>query len=187
MLKVFLFLILLTSLPVNAEEKKYIARLEWCEHDAETLKGVLQWGIENEYLDPRESWMFEKELGRPNYLQACRLLRERLEDLQDAPPSCDFQRFPSTDTITAMLTFNKEYEKNLETQQAMDWNKNRYEKVLQETRYLHSIWSAILEYPSRMADDTRTPAQTEVRNGRNRQRELLCWAISSMCPSLAIP
>jgi hypothetical protein len=144
MLKVFLGLLL--SLPVNAKSEKYIAKLGEYQNNQELMEEVRKWGVDNEYLDPREKWIFSPQYlkDQQNYVTTCRTLRERYEDLHDAPPLGDSNRYPSGHDILQKLAFNRTFEEHLEMQKLyaagqQEW----YEKALEETHTLNAIWSAM--------------------------------------------
>ena len=80
-----------------------------------TLQSV---AIEWEILDPRE---IRYVLTRPeDFASDLKLLRRRYQDLKDAPPLVDCQRFPDRSTISDLLAFNRAYRQYLDNRQSLE-------------------------------------------------------------------
>jgi hypothetical protein len=145
MLKVFLTILL--ALPVNADEEKYIAKLGKFHKDNQLKIDIIQWATDQELIHERwrDDWGFTPQASSEQFIQSCRLLRERFEECKDAPWSSEARRFPPPDEIMKILAFNKQYEQNLEMQQMVHWNKEWFDDALRETRQLYGLWSKIAE------------------------------------------
>jgi len=101
-----------------------------------TLQAVaIQWEI----LDPRE---IRYVLTRPeDFASDLKLLRRRYQDLKDAPPLLDCQRFPDRSTISDLLAFNRAYRQYLDNRQSLEmvhtWE---VRDALQEADHLYHVW-----------------------------------------------
>lgn len=74
------------------------------------------------------------------------LLRRRSQDLRNAPPAGDAQRFPCREAVTQMLTFNREMRKTLEARLAFDAPQRKlYQQAIVELDQLHALWDTIRE------------------------------------------
>lgn len=95
--------------------------------------------VEWEILDPRE---LRYVLVRPEDFKAdLSLLRRRYQDLTDAPPLIDSQRFPDRVTINDYLAFNRAYRQHMDVRQPAElyrWWEVR--SALQETDHLYQVW-----------------------------------------------
>ncbi len=72
------------------------------------------------------------------------LLRRRYQDLADAPPLHDCERFPSRDVVNELLSFNRAYRQYLGSRQPVDlarWWEFRI--AIQETDCLYHIWDTL--------------------------------------------
>ncbi len=98
--------------------------------------------IQMEILDPRE---VRYVLTRPeDFASDLKLLRRRYEELVDAPPLNDCQRFPERAIINDLLAFNRSYRQHIDTRQAMElahWWELR--EAVQETDRLYQVWDTI--------------------------------------------
>jgi hypothetical protein len=98
--------------------------------------------IQFEILDPRE---VRYVLTRPeDFVSDVRLLRRRYQDLIDAPPLCDCQRFPDRATINDLLAFNRAYRQRVDSRQAMElvhWWELR--EAVQEADRLYQVWDTL--------------------------------------------
>jgi hypothetical protein len=69
------------------------------------------------------------------------MLRRRYQDLKDAPPLVDCQRFPDRSTISDLLAFNRAYRQHLDNRQTMEmvhtWE---VRDALQEADHLYHVW-----------------------------------------------
>jgi hypothetical protein len=107
------------------------------------LRPVLQkLAVEWEILDPRE---VKYKLTRPEDF-ACDLkeLRRRYQDLVDAPPLLDGQRFPDRAVISDLLAFNRAYRQQIDNRQAVElahWWELR--EAVQEADRLYHIWDTL--------------------------------------------
>jgi hypothetical protein len=108
-----------------------------------TVRPTLQTlAISWEILDPRE---VRYVLTRPEDFAAdLKLLRRRQQELADAPPLCDGQRFPGRALINDLLSFNRAYRQHLDSRQALDvtywWELH---EALQESDRLYQIWDTV--------------------------------------------
>lgn len=99
---------------------------------------ALQWEI----LDPQE---LPYLLVRPeDFFSDLNLLRRRYEELADAPPLSDAQRFPAIETITEYLTRNRAFKQTLEIRSSCDLHKSwEARATIQETDHLYQIWDSV--------------------------------------------
>jgi hypothetical protein len=95
--------------------------------------------IRREILDPCEQ---RYVLVRPEDFRAdLAMLRRRFQDLADAPPLLDSQRFPDRVTINDYLAFNRAYRQHIDVRQPAElsrWWELR--EALQETDHLYQVW-----------------------------------------------
>ena len=123
--------------------------------------------IHYEILDPREvRYVLTRTDDFPSDL---RLLRRRYDDLADAPPLHDCERFPQRDMVNELLSFNRAYRQYLCCRQPVDLGRWwEFRAALQETEYLYQVW------------DTLRDARCEYyyvtvrRRALKKLRELLC-------------
>ena len=98
--------------------------------------------VEWEVLDTREVRYI---LTRPeDFTSDLNLLRRRCQELADAPPAHDCQRFPDRATINELLAFNRAYRQHLDMRQPAEparWWELR--SVLQETDQLYQVWDTV--------------------------------------------
>ncbi len=72
------------------------------------------------------------------------LLRRRYQDLKDAPPLADAERFPDREGVNALIQFNRGYRQHLADRQA--WEADRSDVIgvaLAETDRLYRVWDAV--------------------------------------------
>jgi hypothetical protein len=95
-----------------------------------------------EILDPHElQFTFTRQVDYPGDMK---LLRQRFQELHDAPPVHDSMRFPSRQLIGEMLTFNRNYREHLEKCKIAGTTPNQdFQQALQEVDRLYQIWDAI--------------------------------------------
>jgi hypothetical protein len=94
-----------------------------------------------EVLDPRET---SYVLARPLHFDTdLRLVRQRSHDLADAPPLADAQRFPPRDTICEMLSFNRDYHRNLSLRRQAQGGRDGLDEALDEADQLYRVWDAV--------------------------------------------
>jgi hypothetical protein len=108
-----------------------------------TLRQAIQAvALEWEILDPREVRYL---LARPEDFEAdINLLRRRYQELADAPPLIDCERFPDRETINDLLAFNRSYRQYLDARLPMHmarWWELR--TALQETDQLYQVWDTV--------------------------------------------
>jgi hypothetical protein len=98
--------------------------------------------VEWEILDPRE---IRYVLSRPeDFSSDLGLLRRRLQDLADAPPANDCERFPDRAAINDLLSFNRAYRQHIDVRQPGEpgrWLEIR--NALQETDHLYQVWDTV--------------------------------------------
>jgi hypothetical protein len=95
-----------------------------------------------ELLDPREG---KYVLVQPDDLVAdvC-LLQGRYQELMDAPPVSDAQRFPCREAVCEMLTFNRAYHRNLAARRdALGSGMGDLDCTLDETDQLYRLWDLV--------------------------------------------
>ena len=101
-------------------------------------KLAVQWEI----LDPRE---VRYVLTRPeDFATDLKLLRRRQQDLVDAPPLSDGQRFPERAVISDLLAFNRAYRQQIDSRQAVEvvhWWELR--EAVQEADRLYHVWDTV--------------------------------------------
>ncbi len=112
---------------------------EWFAYTAGSLQLL---GVQWEVLDAREC---KHILTDPQeYYEDLKLLQNRFQNLIDAPPLVDCKRFPNRDAINDMLTFNRNYRRDLEARLLFDRVHNeQISAALQETDYLYRIWDTV--------------------------------------------
>jgi hypothetical protein len=98
--------------------------------------------IRLEILDERET---RYVLARAEDFETdLELLRRRYQDLRDAPPLADADRFPGREAVNHLIQFNRTYRTHLEGRQA--WEADRAEVIgvaLSETDRLYRVWDAV--------------------------------------------
>jgi hypothetical protein len=98
--------------------------------------------VEWEILDPRE--VRYKLTRAEDFALDLKELRRRYQELADAPPLHDGQRFPDRATISDLLAFNRAYRQHLDNRQAVEpahWWELR--EALQEADRLYQIWDTV--------------------------------------------
>lgn len=108
---------------------------------------VIRWpmmalAIENEILDTRELLYV---LARPgDMFSDIQMLRQRYQELCDAPPLSDSYRFPNRLVVNEMLVFNRAYKKYLEERRPLEQvNPGLLRTVMLETDLLYQVWDAV--------------------------------------------
>jgi hypothetical protein len=104
-----------------------------------TIQAVaIQWEI----LDPRE---VRYVLTRSeDFASDLKLLRRRYQELANAPPVSDCQRFPDRATISDLLTFNRAYRQHLDSRLSVElvrWWELR--EAVQEADRLYQVWDTV--------------------------------------------
>ncbi|MER3416251.1 MAG: hypothetical protein C4297_08595 [Gemmataceae bacterium] len=96
---------------------------------------ALDWEI----LDPRETRYI---LARPEDLASdLKLLRDRYQDLKDAPPLVDCLRFPDRSTINELLVHNRAYRNSTEARQPIELtHRADILSAQREADLLYQIW-----------------------------------------------
>jgi hypothetical protein len=99
---------------------------------------AVQWEI----LDPREVRYI---LARPDdFSNDLTLLRNRYQELKDAPKLNDGQRFPDRGTVNELLSFNRAYRRYLDARQTMEPDRASVVRAaLKETDCLYQVWDAV--------------------------------------------
>ena len=112
-------------------------------HHGDAFRLTLQQAAINlEILDRRE--VRYVLMRREEYSSDLSLLRRRYQDLEDAPPLNDCERFPSRDVVNELLSFNRAYRQYLGSRQPLDlarWWEFRI--AIQETDCLYHIWDTL--------------------------------------------
>ena len=99
---------------------------------------ALKWEI----LDPRE---VSYVLVRPEDFAAdLKMLRQRHQDLVNAPPVIDAERFPDRATVADLLSFNRAYRQQMEIRQAVEpthwWE---LQEAVREADRLYQVWDSV--------------------------------------------
>src|SRR6185503_13172334 len=94
--------------------------------------------VEWEILDPREVRYI---LARPDdFTNDLTLLRNRYQELKDAPKLNDGQRFPDKRTVDDLLSFNRAYRRYLDARQTMEPDRAPVVRAaLKETDWLYQV------------------------------------------------
>jgi hypothetical protein len=73
-----------------------------------------------------------------------KLLRRRYQELANAPPVSDCQRFPDRATISDLLTFNRAYRQHLDSRLSVElvrwWD---LREAVQEADRLYQVWDTV--------------------------------------------
>jgi hypothetical protein len=103
---------------------------------------LLSLALEWEILDPRET---RYVLTRPDDLSSdLKMLQGRYQDLIDAPPLADAQRFPDRAIVNELLVFNRAYRSYVELRQPTEMaHLNDLRAVQREVDYLYQVWDAV--------------------------------------------
>jgi hypothetical protein len=94
-----------------------------------------------EILDPRETSFLA---SADEFQRDLDILRNRHQELADAPLVADGGRFPDRESVNALLRFNRAYYRNLEGRQV--WEPDRADLigvVMAETDRLYEVWDAV--------------------------------------------
>jgi hypothetical protein len=98
--------------------------------------------VEWEILDPRE----ERLLHLEDFAADLAALRRRYQELKDAPPLADANRFPERSRVADMLRFNRTYRRGLNARQVMDRDRAEWLKeAVREADELYRIWDLVRE------------------------------------------
>jgi hypothetical protein len=98
--------------------------------------------VEWEILDPREvRYILARAEDFDNDLN---ILRNRYQELKDAPKLNDSQRFPDRGTVNELLAFNRAYRRYLDARQAVEQDRGPcLRAALKETDSLYQVWDAV--------------------------------------------
>lgn len=98
--------------------------------------------LDMEILDPRET---RYVLARPgDMFSDIQMLRQRYQELCDAPPLSDNYRFPNRLVVNEMLVFNRAYKKYLEERRPLEQvNLGLLRTVMLETDLLYQVWDEV--------------------------------------------
>jgi hypothetical protein len=98
--------------------------------------------VEWEILDPREDRLLRLE-DFPADLAA---LRRRYQELKNAPPLADAQRFPDRNRVADLLRFNRAYRRGLDARQVVDRDRADFLKeAVREADELYRVWDLVRE------------------------------------------
>jgi hypothetical protein len=108
----------------------------------ELLAAVQNIAIEQQLMDVREKRYF---LAAPeDFAGDLRLLRMRYQDLQNCPRIEDAERFPSRETVSEMLAFNRAYRTEMTKQESFDVvHQDLYHEAVVEADLLYKIWDEV--------------------------------------------
>ena len=97
-----------------------------------------------EVLDARETGHL---LARPDdFKDDLRGLQERYQDLSNAPPLSEAERFPGRELVSDLMAFNRAYHENLTKRLEMDRvHAEELRSALLETDQLHRVWNTVHE------------------------------------------
>ena len=111
---------------------------EWPTVQAAICKVAIDWEI----MDEREtSFMMTRLDDMKDDLE---LLRLRYVELNGAPLVSDGKRFPHRDTISDMLSLNRDLCKHIEARQHVDTDRaSAFRAALHETDTLYRVWDAV--------------------------------------------
>lgn len=99
--------------------------------------------MEQEILDKNEHYIFSNPLAFENDLI---IMKYRHDELHDAPPLCDVNRFPNKEVVKDWVAFNRAYADGLSSRASIEpWRAERLAIVLEETTKLGKIWSTLYE------------------------------------------
>lgn len=103
---------------------------------------LLEVSLEWEILDPRETRYI---LTRPDDLASdLRMLQRRYQELADAPPLADAERFPDRAVVNELLVFNRAYRSYIEMRQPTELAHGADLRAVQrEVDYLYQVWDAV--------------------------------------------
>jgi hypothetical protein len=111
---------------------------EWPTVQVAICKVAIDWEI----MDPREaSFMMTKPEDMKEDLE---VLRTRFVELNGAPLVNDAKRFPGRDSISDMLSLNRNLRKHIEVRQHVDTDRaSAFRAALHETDTLYRVWDAV--------------------------------------------
>jgi hypothetical protein len=130
----FLALAILSSPPESADRlatpEAWVAR--------NTLRDL---AVEWEILDPRERTVLSWYGEFPNDV---RLLQQRRQDLDDAPPLLDTARLPPRPVASEWCAFNRAYRRYLENRISVDLPRSEdLREAIRETDQLYLVWDNV--------------------------------------------
>ena len=98
--------------------------------------------VDWEVLDPRE---VRYVLARAEDFPAdLKMLRNRYQNLADAPPLSEAARFPDRAMVNELLTFNRTYRQYLTVRQPVDLvHGDELRIALNETDHLYQVWDSV--------------------------------------------
>ena len=101
-----------------------------------------QLAVQWEVLDPRE---VRYVLARAEDFPAdLKMLRNRYQNLADAPPLSEAARFPDRAMVNELLTFNRTYRQYLTVRQPVDLvHGDELRIALNETDHLYQVWDSV--------------------------------------------
>ena len=98
--------------------------------------------LQLEILDPREVRYIL--VRADDFLSDLNLLRRRCEDLTDVAALSDGFRFPNTDTVNQLLSFNRTYRQHLCDRQPIELARlGELQEAVREADELYHIWDTI--------------------------------------------
>ena len=108
----------------------------------EMREALVSIAVEWEILDPRETrYVFSRY---EDFDENLNLMRRRYQELCDAPPLNDCERFPDHRTINDLLGFNRAYRRFLDARQPIDSDRVPYlQAAVKETDHLFQIWDSL--------------------------------------------
>jgi hypothetical protein len=100
--------------------------------------------LEWELLDPRETNLFFT--SSDNFATDLEQLRDRYRNLHNAPPASDGDRFPDSELVNDMLTFNRNYRDSVNDRLHIDMvHIDELNTILVETDQLHQVYDTLCQ------------------------------------------
>lgn len=100
---------------------------------------VCQEAISLECMDPLEAGY--RFLNNEDFPSDLRQIRQRYQDLEDAPRVADAARFPTRYVISDCLSFNRRYADHIKARQDLELYNSAYLNEVQiENQQLYAIW-----------------------------------------------
>lgn len=140
-LETFLAIALITTQPSeDGVDERYL-------HLASARIGIQTLALEWEILDPKEKLYYLNNLD--NFETDLRHLQRRYKEMKNWPPLSDSFKFPQRGVVVECMNFNRKYVSGITHLQSFQLEFfEEYQKIIQETNELYSIWDLILDAKS---------------------------------------
>jgi hypothetical protein len=130
-----LAVILLTTPPGKVEVTDIAPLHRWLAPALTTL------AIQCQLLDAREGDYLK---STQDFASDLGLLQGRYQELRDAPPVGEVERFPTREVVNEMLTFNRNYREGLNCRLSIDaFHSEELKTIMEETDQLHRVYEAV--------------------------------------------